>query len=61
MRLRVKKDNGYERLYVEKSVRINATKVVTKNVEKLGRVDDLRKSLRGRRNMLMNLTRVKNQ
>ena len=45
MRLRVKKDNGYERLYVEKSVRINATKVVTKNVEKLGRVDDLMKSM----------------
>ena len=46
MRLRVKKDNGYERLYVEKSVRISSAKVVTKNVEKLGRVDDLMKSMK---------------
>ena len=41
MRLRIKNDNGIERLYIEKSVRMSADKVVTKNVEKLGRVDEL--------------------
>lgn len=45
MRLRVKNDNGIERLYVEKSVRISPKKVVTKNVEKLGRVDALMVSM----------------
>ena len=33
MRLRVKNDNGIERLYIEKSVRINSKKVTTQNVE----------------------------
>ena len=41
MRLRVKTDNGVERLYIEKSVRIDSNKVITQNVEKLGRVDEL--------------------
>ena len=41
MRLRVKNDNGIERLYVEKSIRISSTKVTTQNVEKLGRMDEL--------------------
>ena len=45
MRLRVKNDNGIERLYVEKSVRIDSKKVVTKNVEKLGRMDELMASM----------------
>ena len=45
MRLRVKNDNGIERLYVERSVRINPQKVVTKNVEKLGRVDELMRTM----------------
>lgn len=45
MRLRVKNDNGIERLYVEKSIRISSTKVTTQNVEKLGRVDELMKSM----------------
>jgi len=44
MRLRIKNDNGIERLYIEKSVRISKTKVTTQNVEKLGRVDELMKS-----------------
>ena len=33
MRLRVKNDNGIERLYSEKSVRIYSKKVTTQNVE----------------------------
>ncbi len=41
MRLRVKTDNGVERLYIEKSVRIDSNKIITQNVEKLGRVDEL--------------------
>ena len=45
MRLRIKKDNGIERLYIEKSVRISPSKVVTQNVEKLGRLDELMKSM----------------
>ena len=45
MRLRVKKDNGIERLYVEKSIRISSTKVTTTNVEKLGRLDELMRSM----------------
>lgn len=45
MRLRIKNDNGIERLYIEKSVRISPTKVVTQNVEKLGRLDELMKSM----------------
>ena len=45
MRLRVKKDNGIERLYIEKSVRINANKVTTQNIEKLGRLDELMESM----------------
>lgn len=45
MRLRIKNDNGIERLYVEKSVRIDSKKVVTKNVEKLGRMDELMASM----------------
>ena len=48
MRLRIKKDNGIERLYIEKSVRISPTKVVTQNVEKLGRLDELMKSMNRR-------------
>ena len=45
MRLRIKKDNGIERLYIEKSIRISSTKVTTQNVEKLGRLDELMKSM----------------
>ena len=45
MRLRIKNDNGIERLYVEKSVRISSDKVTTQNVEKLGRVDALMASM----------------
>ena len=45
MRLRVKNDNGIERLYVEKSIRISSTKVTTQNVEKLGRMDELMRSM----------------
>lgn len=45
MRLRIKNDNGIERLYIEKSVRINSQKVSTVNVEKLGRVDKLMESM----------------
>ena len=45
MRLRIKNDNGIERMYVEKSVRISPKKVVTQNVEKLGRLDHLMKSM----------------
>ena len=45
MRLRIKKDNGIERLYIEKSVRINSQKVSTVNVEKLGRLDKLMESM----------------
>ena len=45
MRLRIKKDNGIERLYIEKSVRISNSKVTTQNVEKLGRVDSLMESM----------------
>ena len=45
MRLRIKNDNGIERLYIEKSIRISKSKVTTQNVEKLGRVDDLMKSM----------------
>ena len=45
MRLRIKNDNGIERLYVEKSVRISTDKVTTQNVEKLGRVDALMASM----------------
>ena len=45
MRLRIKNDNGIERLYIEKSVRINNQKVSTVNVEKLGRVDKLMDSM----------------
>ena len=45
MRLRIKNDNGLERLYVEKSVRISPKKVVTQNIEKLGRVDKLMDSM----------------
>ena len=45
MRLRVKNDNGIERLYIEKSVRISPKKVTTQNVEKLGRVDELMASM----------------
>lgn len=45
MRLRIKNDNGVERLYVEKSIRINNKKVITQNIEKLGRVDDLMASM----------------
>ena len=44
MRLRIKNDKGIERLYIEKSIRINSQKVTTLNVEKLGRMDDLMKS-----------------
>ena len=46
MRLRVKNDNGIERLYIEKSVRINPKKVTTQNVEKLGRMDELMTSMK---------------
>ena len=45
MRLRIKKDNGIERLYIEKSIRISDKKVTTQNVEKLGRVDELMTSM----------------
>ena len=45
MRLRIKNDNGIERLYIEKSVRINSKKVSTVNVEKLGRMDKLMESM----------------
>ena len=45
MRLRVKNDKGIERLYVEKSVRVSSTKVTTQNVEKLGRMDELMRSM----------------
>lgn len=45
MRLRVKNDKGIERLYVEKSIRISSTKVTTQNVEKLGRMDELMRSM----------------
>lgn len=45
MRLRIKNDNGIERLYIEKSVRINNQKVSTINVEKLGRMDKLTESM----------------
>lgn len=45
MRLRIKNDNGIERLYIEKSVRISSDKVTTQNVEKLGRVDALMASM----------------
>lgn len=45
MRLRVKNDNGIERLYIEKSVRLSKVKVSTVNVEKLGRLDELMKSM----------------
>ena len=45
MRLRIKNDNGIERLYIEKSIRLSDKKVITQNVEKLGRVDELMKSL----------------
>lgn len=45
MRLRVKRDNGIERLYIEKSMRISSSKVTTVNVDKLGRMDELMKSL----------------
>lgn len=45
VRLRVKNDNGIERLYIEKSVRISPKKVTTQNVEKLGRVDELMASM----------------
>lgn len=41
MRLRVKLDKGVERLYIERSVRVDGKKIVTQNVEKLGRVDTL--------------------
>lgn len=44
MRLRIKNDNGIERLYIEKSIRISNKKVTTQNVEKLGRVDELMKT-----------------
>lgn len=45
MRLRIKNDKGIERLYVEKSIRISSQKVITQNIEKLGRVDDLMNSM----------------
>ena len=45
MRLRIKNDKGIERLYIEKSIRISSTKVTTQNVEKLGRMDELMKSM----------------
>lgn len=45
MRLRIKNDKGVERLYIEKSIRISSTKVTTQNVEKLGRMDELMKSM----------------
>ncbi|MCR5686182.1 MAG: IS1634 family transposase [Lachnospiraceae bacterium] len=45
MRLRIKNDKGIERLYIEKSIRISSTKVTTQNVEKLGRIDELMKSM----------------
>ena len=45
MRLRIKNDKGIERLYVEKSIRISSTKVTTQNVEKLGRMDELMRSM----------------
>lgn len=45
MKLRIKNDNGIERLYIEKSIRINPQKVTTQNVEKLGRMDDLMQSM----------------
>lgn len=45
MKLRIKNDNGIERLYIEKSVRISPQKVTTQNVEKLGRMDDLMQSM----------------
>lgn len=45
MRLRIKTDNGIERLYVEKSIRISDKKVTTQNVEKLGRVDELMRTM----------------
>ena len=45
MRLRIKNDKGIERLYIEKSVRMSSTKVITQNVEKLGRVDQLMESM----------------
>lgn len=45
MRLRIKNDNGIERLYIEKSIRISDKKVTTQNVEKLGRVDVLMASM----------------
>ena len=45
MRLRIKNDKGIERLYIEKSVRMSSTKVITQNVEKLGRVDHLMDSM----------------
>lgn len=44
MRLRIKNDNGVERLYIEKSIRIDK-KVKTINVEKLGRMDKLIESM----------------
>ena len=44
-RLRIKNDNGIERLYIEKSIRISDKKVSTQNVEKLGRVDELMRSM----------------
>ena len=50
MRLRIKNDNGIERLYIEKSVRINSKKVSTVNVEKLGRMDKLMESMSLSRN-----------
>ena len=45
MRLRIKNDKGVERLYIEKSIRISSTKVTTQNIEKLGRMDELMKSM----------------
>lgn len=45
MRLRIKNDNDIERLYIEKSVRINSQKVSTVNVEKLGRMDKLMETM----------------
>ncbi|MCR5303651.1 MAG: IS1634 family transposase [Lachnospiraceae bacterium] len=45
MRLRIKNDNGIERLYIEKSIRISPKKVTTQNVEKLGRIDNLMRSM----------------
>ena len=45
MRLGIKKDNGIERLYIEKSIRISDKKVTTQSIEKLGRVDEFMKSM----------------